>query len=268
MRFHRFDGIRPVWQADGHQPGRRSFALPGRASTWPSLVCVCLDWTERVDHAAGVVGAALAATTLQRGWVGGSRVLPPVRSAAGAYWPRGSRQERIGRAGRGRSARPRRQRTLRGRSARPRRQRTLRGRSARPRRQRTLRGRSARPRRQRTLRGRSARPRRQRTLRGRSARPRRQRANATRQIRTSLPQSRRTDGALSHRCGPSAEGLGLWTSQYPVSTLLDPESAPVGHGGGDPGQLPGPGRRHRVERDPLDLDSDRRGAARRWSARR
>ena len=53
----------------------------------------------------------------------------------------------------------------------------------------------------------------------------------------------------------------MWTSQYPVSTLLDPESAPVGHGGGDPGQLPGPGRRHRVERDPLDLDSDRRGAA-------
>jgi len=34
-----------------------------------TLVRACLDWTERVDHAAGAVGAELATTALGRGWV-------------------------------------------------------------------------------------------------------------------------------------------------------------------------------------------------------
>ena len=30
---------------------------------------VCLDWTERREHIAGALGAAIASTALERGWV-------------------------------------------------------------------------------------------------------------------------------------------------------------------------------------------------------
>jgi DNA-binding transcriptional ArsR family regulator len=49
----------------------------------------CLDWTERRDHVAGAVGAAIASTFLQRGWVvrlDGTRALRwTVRGSEGLY---------------------------------------------------------------------------------------------------------------------------------------------------------------------------------------
>jgi hypothetical protein len=46
----------------------------------------CLDWSERRPHLAGAVGAALCATSLERGWV---RRLPGTRAVA--VTPKGSR---------------------------------------------------------------------------------------------------------------------------------------------------------------------------------
>jgi hypothetical protein len=49
-------------------------AIPGRRPRFRS----CLDWSERRPHAAGKLGAALAAQAFERGWVerlDGSRAL-------------------------------------------------------------------------------------------------------------------------------------------------------------------------------------------------
>src|SRR5262249_42835328 len=43
------------------------------------LVRVCLDWTERREHVAGSLGAAIASQALERGWIARRRGLRAVR---------------------------------------------------------------------------------------------------------------------------------------------------------------------------------------------
>jgi DNA-binding transcriptional ArsR family regulator len=61
-------------------------AAPGGRPTRRVLCRPCLDWSERRPHLAGAVGAALCATSLERGWV---RRLPGTRAVA--VTPKGSR---------------------------------------------------------------------------------------------------------------------------------------------------------------------------------
>ncbi|MGP4114727.1 ArsR/SmtB family transcription factor [Streptomyces sp. 4N509B] len=55
-------------------PRGRAWLADALGHTWPAgarrpLVRGCLDWTERRTHLAGVLGAALCTTALERGWV-------------------------------------------------------------------------------------------------------------------------------------------------------------------------------------------------------
>jgi DNA-binding transcriptional ArsR family regulator len=58
-----------VLPAGAHGLAELGIDVPGLRLQRRPLIRACLDWTERVDHAAGGVGAALAATALHRGWV-------------------------------------------------------------------------------------------------------------------------------------------------------------------------------------------------------
>jgi len=80
------DDVADITPAGRRFLSRFGVQLPGPRSGRCHLCRLCLDWTERRPHIAGVVGAAIAARCFALGWMERSK-----RSHAVAVTPRGRR---------------------------------------------------------------------------------------------------------------------------------------------------------------------------------